>query len=1086
MALAGEKSDYQQAIQNYIEYGYTESEAKKKAYLDLGKQVVSDVAAGALMGGVLGAGTAISSNIAKKNVLSGEYAKAYGQAALISDNAQAIIDNAKEFGIDTQNAEKALAELDIIEEEFDKNPTSKELHDQWQEQFEKTADTLSELELYIEQSGGQTELNIAEQEFQSENYNSPLESRETGINEFDEEVERQADIAEASDIIENDLHDRGVTNQDRIVNNFKAKTIANEVSKLHDGKIKVDGDIRTDKISRKVQAFYDSKGLETVWFKNSYVKDKNGNFTKAQINGFTNGNKIYLNSDVPIERQIFKHEYHHTLENAKGFENYSKRLENSKAFKDWILNKAKKLNATGTYNNQYRAVLNNYISMYGVATKLSNTQAKNEAFADFMAEELFSGKNFNDTMNKLEEAFEDKNGFQKFIDTIKDIVSKIKEALGGSASIEALERNIIKLQKQIDSGKTVQNKNTDNGVKFDNNKKTFSVDNSNESDYNENTKEFSYERTDEFKRLQEESRRLYDKDIESFHNGSKQCDEGIRGRLSRVFEKQIKSASGSNRNVSTSIVNKKTGKNISIYENVDYNLFHDVFEIAQKYLFSGDAVDVHEAAEYKNCKNYLTSNGLGGFSITADGDLISVYNLGEKGFLKSISNFVKENGAKTLDCFNSTKQCLPDIYSYTLGFKNAAILDFNYEILVETKGKEYADYFVKNYGEAPVCFMVNTESEVETKHFTKDQYDEAVEYRNSYLEADSKETAFSIGEEADTEYMSAVKNGDTETAQRLVDEAAEKQFANSKIRDKNGKLRKVYHGTNEKFSEFNNEKISKRNVWGKAFYSSTSKSVAGDYGSNVLTGYLNIENPYINYKSDLGTAKEIKDKYFSDMWVSTYYLGIDYIQNKLDNSPLDLLQFIAEHNNKEVKDILADFGYDGVIDDSEIVFFNSKQFKSADAVTYDDNGNVIPLSERFNEDENDIRYMLDEENFDENGDYFDIDEDGEVSYIKNEEYQKRLKKNPKLAVLDKQQIELKAKAILKNYQSRMDSADVASQLLAIYNDIKNIDENGNENYTIFWAEKNQTKMPFFTIHRLNKLYTKNTLEKKNPMMIYIG
>ncbi|MGN0174558.1 MAG: hypothetical protein ACI39F_08965 [Acutalibacteraceae bacterium] len=469
MALAGEKSDYQQAIQNYIEYGYTESEAKKKAYLDLGKQVVSDVAAGALMGGVLGAGTAISSNIAKKNVLSGEYAKAYGQAALISDNAQAIIDNAKEFGIDTQNAEKALAELDIIEEEFDKNPTSKELHDQWQEQFEKTADTLSELELYIEQSGGQTELDITEQEFQSENYNSPLESRETGINEFDEEVERQADIAEASDIIENDLHDRGVTNQDRIVNNFKAKTIANEVSKLHDGKIKVDGDIRTDKISRRVQAFYDSKGLETVWFKNSYVKDKNGNFTKAQINGFTNGNKIYLNSDVPIERQIFKHEYHHTLENAKGFENYSKRLENSKAFKEWILNKAKKLNATGTYNNQYRAVLNNYISMYGVATKLSNTQAKNEAFADFMAEELFSGKNFNDTMNKLEEAFEDKNGFQKFIDTIKDIVSKIKEALGGSASIEALERNIIKLQKQIDSGKTGQNKNTDsnNGVKYE-------------------------------------------------------------------------------------------------------------------------------------------------------------------------------------------------------------------------------------------------------------------------------------------------------------------------------------------------------------------------------------------------------------------------------------------------------------------------------------------------------------------------------------------------------------------------------------------------------------------------------------------
>ena len=38
------------------------------------------------------------------------------------------------------------------------------------------------------------------------------------------------------------------------------------------------------------------------------------------------------------------------------------------------------------------------------------------------------------------------------------------------------------------------------------------------------------------------------------------------------------------------------------------------------------------------------------------------------------------------------------------------------------------------------------------------------------------------------------------------------------------------------------------------------------------------------------------------------------------------------------------------------VFFNSSQLKSADPVTYDDNGDVIPLSERFSENE-DIRYQ---------------------------------------------------------------------------------------------------------------------------------
>lgn len=50
----------------------------------------------------------------------------------------------------------------------------------------------------------------------------------------------------------------------------------------------------------------------------------------------------------------------------------------------------------------------------------------------------------------------------------------------------------------------------------------------------------------------------------------------------------------------------------------------------------------------------------------------------------------------------------------------------------------------------------------------------------------------------------------------------------------------------------------------------------------------------------------------------------------------------------------------------EWVFFNSNQVKSADPVTYDDNGNVIPLSERFNAENDDIRYSLskDIENFD--------------------------------------------------------------------------------------------------------------------------
>lgn len=52
--------------------------------------------------------------------------------------------------------------------------------------------------------------------------------------------------------------------------------------------------------------------------------------------------------------------------------------------------------------------------------------------------------------------------------------------------------------------------------------------------------------------------------------------------------------------------------------------------------------------------------------------------------------------------------------------------------------------------------------------------------------------------------------------------------------------------------------------------------------------------------------------------------------------------------------------------------------------------------------------------------------------------------------------------------------------------VKNVDFNCKESYSIFWAQKKQTKMPFFTIHRLNGVFSEADLEGKNPMMTYIG
>ena len=63
----------------------------------------------------------------------------------------------------------------------------------------------------------------------------------------------------------------------------------------------------------------------------------------------------------------------------------------------------------------------------------------------------------------------------------------------------------------------------------------------------------------------------------------------------------------------------------------------------------------------------------------------------------------------------------------------------------------------------------------------------------------------------------------------------------------------------------------------------------------------------------------------------------------------------------KARDYLIQQGYDGVnFGDQEYVAFYPEQIKSADPVTYDDNGEVIPLSQRFDRTKNDTRFSIDD------------------------------------------------------------------------------------------------------------------------------
>ena len=171
----------------------------------------------------------------------------------------------------------------------------------------------------------------------------------------------------------------------------------------------------------------------------------------------------------------------------------------------------------------------------------------------------------------------------------------------------------------------------------------------------------------------------------------------------------------------------------------------------------------------------------------------------------------------------------------------------------------------------------------------------------------------------DSDYMAAVERGDMETAQKMVDEAANEAFKDSVLRGKDGNLIKVYHGSPETFNVFRGKEIG-----GTGNYFSPWESFAIEYG-DTRAFYLNLTNPAM----------------------------YDYDWNKVNGVPADKSDgFIYVPEDMEG-------GIDqNKVGDTEIVVYDSNKIKSADPVTYDDNGKVIPLSERFQTTNPDIRYSI--------------------------------------------------------------------------------------------------------------------------------
>lgn len=174
--------------------------------------------------------------------------------------------------------------------------------------------------------------------------------------------------------------------------------------------------------------------------------------------------------------------------------------------------------------------------------------------------------------------------------------------------------------------------------------------------------------------------------------------------------------------------------------------------------------------------------------------------------------------------------------------------------------------------------------------------------------ADRAQKRLAVVASSDTEYLAAAEAGDLEKCQAMVDQAAKSAGYN---------IGPVYHGTQSRFTAFDNGKVS-----GRGFYFAKKKDFAESYAkgedAQTIAAYVSISNP-------------VDEKEFNR-------IGIDGGLSK-----------------SETVDFVKSKGHDGIIGDRVVVPFLPEQIKSADPITYDDSGNIIPLSKRFNSALNDIR-----------------------------------------------------------------------------------------------------------------------------------
>lgn len=263
----------------------------------------------------------------------------------------------------------------------------------------------------------------------------------------------------------------------------------------------------------------------------------------------------------------------------------------------------------------------------------------------------------------------------------------------------------------------------------------------------------------------------------------------------------------------------------------------------------------------------------------------------------------------------------------------------------------------------------------------------AAKIDNSFETAKENGEKFSLKDE---EYLKAVEDGDMEKAQKMVNEAAE---AAGYSTDSSYQGTSAFNGSAPWGNGYFLTKEERKEAWDNDEYD--GDQTLGDYihrGIDAMNldfialdprnyraadpmrkeAIDNVRNA-IQKKSETITMyrsvpSDVKEGSFRNGdWVTpsrAYAVDNAKIHGWGDNFNIIEQKVPVDEIWWDGNDI-AEWGYgreEDYVNDTDFAYKNTKNNrKLLDAVTYDDNGNVIPLSQRFNENNADVRYSLKDE-----------------------------------------------------------------------------------------------------------------------------